>query len=53
MSEQEKDKVKGELFDYKRVANFSDDALGVLGWKGIGLLLGIFLLGFGLFKVLF
>lgn len=42
-----------DVFEPKRVANFSDDALGVLGWKGTGLLFIILAVGFGLFKVFF
>jgi len=41
------------VFEPSRIANFSDDALGVLGWKGTGLLLIILSVGFGLFKVFF
>jgi len=43
----------GDVFDNSRVANLSDDAIGVLGWKGTGVLLVIFLVAFSLFKVLF
>lgn len=42
-----------DVFDNSRVANFSDDAIGVLGWKGTGVLLVILLVGFSLFKVVF
>lgn len=36
-----------------RIANFSDDIIGVLGWKGAGLLLIALILVVGIFKVLF
>jgi len=42
-----------DAFDHSRIANFSDDAVGVLGWKGTGLLLITLLLGFGIFKQFF
>lgn len=45
---------KGDLsdvFDNSQIANFSDDAVGVLGWKDAGLLLIILILGFGIFKL--
>lgn len=42
-----------DAFDHSRIANFSDDAIGVLGWKGTGLLLIILILGFSIFKVFF
>jgi len=42
-----------DAFDNSRIANFSDDAVGVLGWKGTGLLLITLLLGFGIFKLFF
>lgn len=43
----------GDVFDNSRVANFSDDAIGVLGWKGSGVLLVILLVVFGMFKLIF
>jgi len=43
----------GDVFDNSKVANFSDDAIGVLGWKGTGVLLVLLLGSFSLFKLLF
>ena len=40
-------------FDHSRIANFSDDVIGVLGWRGTGLLFILLIIGFSIFNVLF
>lgn len=42
----------GDMFDNKHIANFSDDPVGVLGWKGTGVLLIIIIVGFTVFQLL-
>ena len=43
----------GKVFDSTRIANFSDDIIGVVGWKGFGILLTVLILGFSIFKIFF
>lgn len=42
-----------DAFDSSRIANFSDDPVGIMGWKGTGLLLITVIVGFVTFKVFF
>ncbi len=42
-----------DVFDHSRIANFSDDVIGVLGWRGTGLLCIILIICFSIFEVLF
>lgn len=42
-----------KAFDHSRIANFSDDAIGVLGWRGTSLLFILLIIGFSIFNVLF
>lgn len=52
-----KEEIKGSrkknAFDNSRIANLSDDVVGVLGWKGTGIFLVIIVLGFIVYKILF
>lgn len=41
-----------DAFDNKNIANLSDDPVGVLGWKGTGILLIIIIVGFTVYQVL-
>lgn len=41
-----------EAFDNKNIANLSDDPVGVLGWKGTGILLMMIIIGFSVYQVL-
>lgn len=49
----DKNQDMSDVFDNSRIANYSDDAIGVLGWKGTGVILVILLVGFSLFKLVF
>lgn len=42
-----------DAFDHSKIANFSDDIVGVLGWKGTGLCLIALIVGFGILKILY
>lgn len=45
---------KKNAFDNSRIANLSDDMVGVLGWKGTGIYLVIVIvLGFIVYKIFF
>jgi len=48
----EKDNLS-DVFDHSKIANFSDDIVGVLGWKGTGLFLIALIVGFGILKILY
>ena len=47
------DEKLSDAFDHSRIANFSDDLVGVLGWKGAGMLLMTLIFGFSIYKLLF
>jgi hypothetical protein len=41
------------VFDSSRIAELPDDPVGVLGWKGTGVLVIVIVLGFIIFKLFF
>lgn len=43
---------RGNAFKNSRIANFSDDPVSVLGWKGTGFLVILIILGYIIFQLL-
>ncbi|GEN29807.1 hypothetical protein HNQ35_000490 [Cerasibacillus quisquiliarum] len=41
------------VFDHSNIGNFSDDPVGVLGWKGTGILFLLIIAGFIIYSLFF